>query len=73
MASISEYTSVLFTVPNFVGGMARTLDLSGVYAPYSMKKTGYEADSKALLSDWLQVGQDMSLSIGRYENGQQEN
>jgi len=43
------------------------LDLYGVYDTYNASPTEYEADYKALLSDWSMVGQDIFSAMKQFE------
>lgn len=52
-------TDFLFAEPSLVSGAASVLDLSGTFSSYNNSDTGEEADSKALLNDWYNVGQDI--------------
>lgn len=57
----------LFAQPSFVSGVARLLDLYGLYDVYSSSSTEREADYKALLSDWRVVGQDILAAITQFD------
>ena len=58
----------LFASPTFISGAARVLDLYGVYDAYNSSSTEYEADFKAILSDWMVVGQDILVAMKQFEN-----
>jgi len=60
----------LFAVPSFWSGFARVLDLGGTFDVYNDNNTEQEADCQALLSDWKQVGEDMSYVMERYRHVQ---
>lgn len=62
--SLSFY---LFAKPGFNEGMGRVLDIGSVMDIYNENKTGTEADYKALLADWLMVGNDIKNSVKEYE------
>lgn len=57
----------LFASPTFISGAARVLDLYGFYGTYNASSTEYEADYKALLSDWAVVGQDILFAMKQFE------
>lgn len=57
----------LFATPSFVSGAGRLLDLYCLYDSYNSSPTEYEADFKALYSDWRMVGQDISSAIQDFE------
>jgi hypothetical protein len=56
-------TDFLIAQPNLVSGVASVLDLWGTLDEYNMSKTGMEADSKALLNDWCNVGDDIASAM----------
>jgi hypothetical protein len=58
----------LFAQPSFTSGAARTLDLWGQFDDYNLSETANEADAKAIASDWLVVGQDLSDTIMQNES-----
>ena len=58
----------LFATPSFVSGAARLLDWYGLYDSYNGSPDQYEADFKALLSDWYVVGQDICVAMGQFEH-----
>jgi hypothetical protein len=58
---MSDY---LFAQPSFLTGMGRVLDLGGVFDEYNTSETEAEAESKAMLSDWAAVGQDLADAMG---------
>jgi hypothetical protein len=53
----------LFAQPSFASGAARLMDLWGQFDYYNQSDTPAEADAKAIASDWLIVGQDLSGAI----------
>jgi hypothetical protein len=57
----------LFADPTFISGVARVLDLYGTFDAYNASSTEYEADYKALLSDWRMVGQDIVDAMKQFE------
>ncbi len=46
----------LFAQPSFVSGMARSLDLFGVFDDYNVSLDGDVADARALYADFLSGG-----------------
>jgi hypothetical protein len=56
-------TDYLFAKPNFIGGMARLLDLGSTLNVYNDSPSEEIADMKALKSDWMAVGNDMRFAI----------
>ncbi|MCL2659596.1 MAG: hypothetical protein FWD64_03640 [Acidobacteriaceae bacterium] len=61
-------TDFLFAQPSFASGAARVLDLWGAFDEYNQSKTSREADTKAIASDWIVVGQDIRDAIGDETN-----
>jgi hypothetical protein len=57
----------LFATPTFISGAARVLDLYAVYDAYNCSSTEYEADFKAISSDWMAVGQDIGIAMKQFE------
>ena len=56
-------TDFLFAKPSALSGVARLIDLSGLFDDYNRSQHPGEADIKALLSDWYIVGQDLKYAI----------
>jgi len=54
-----------FLVPrnNFLVGMGSVLNLMGNYFEYNYSKSDFAADNKALISDWLNVGNDFQMVL----------
>ncbi len=62
------HTDFLFAQPSFVSGAARLLDLYGLFDRYNESATTFEADYRALLSDWCMVGQDIRNAMAEFEH-----
>jgi hypothetical protein len=58
----------LFAMPSFVFGAARVLDLGSTFDVYNESLNGHIADQRAFLSDWQQVGMDISDSMEIFEH-----
>jgi hypothetical protein len=68
----SDITTFLFARPNFLEGMARTIDLFGLLSrQYNRSRTPEQADARAIKSDWLAVGEDFWRAIEQFEDEQQ--
>lgn len=50
------WSDLLFAMPSWLAGVARTLDLAGQFDEYNDSRTERLADAKALLCDWRAVG-----------------
>ena len=57
----------MFARPSALGGMARILDFGGTLNEYNTANSPQQADTLALWSDWLAVGDDMWSAIRAYE------
>jgi len=58
------YSDYLFAQPSLISGMARLLDLCGVYDSYNSSE---KADFMATFADWYSVGQDVQSAIDIFE------
>ena len=67
--AIGSQTMSLFSIPGFLSGAARTLDLGATMDLYNESADGSSADCNALLFDWRQVGMEISSAMERYESG----
>ena len=65
-------TDYLFAKPNFVGGMARALDLGGTLSVYNESATPESADSLAMKSDWEMVGADLVEALTSFTDSHAE-
>lgn len=63
-------TTILFARPSFWEGMARVLDLGNTLNVYNESSTEWEADAKALASDWNVIAQDYRNSFDEAVLGQ---
>lgn len=52
-------TDFLFAQPSFGSGLARVLDLFGLFDSYNESPKPAEADARAIYSDWAMIGQDL--------------
>ncbi len=60
----------LFSMPSFLKGMGRTLDLFGTMDEYNTSTSPEEADSRALMQDGLAIKRDMSRVIKDFSEQQ---
>ncbi len=58
----------LFAQPSLASGAARVFDLWGQFDDYNRSETTLEADARAIASDWLIVGQDISDAMERHDD-----
>lgn len=61
-------TDFLFAKPSILEGAARTIDLFGVLQVYNISDTPIEADQKAIMADWLAIGNDFKKAIASAHN-----
>ncbi len=59
----------LFAEPSLIEGVSRVLDLGATLQEYNTSRTEQEADTEAIKNDWRAVGDDLRLSIRKYEQG----
>ncbi len=56
-------TDFLFAQPCFTSGVGSVLDLWGTFDSYNISKSVDDADRKALLNDWYNVGDDIASAM----------
>jgi len=52
--------------PSFFEGVARLFDFSGSLNHYNYSRTPMEADYRAILSDWRNVGYDLRTAMQQF-------
>src|SRR3989344_1395122 len=57
----------LFAEPSFIEGGARLLDFGNTLQEYNASETDAETDIESLKNDWRAIGDDIKISIERYE------
>lgn len=64
-----EISKTDFLLPrnNFLIGLGSILNIAGSYFEYNTSSSESEADSKALASDWLNVGNDFRSAKSKFE------
>jgi len=62
----------LYARPSFIEGAGRVADLGATLNEYNYTLTPEQADMLALMSDWLDIGADLLLSIEKYEKSSQK-
>jgi hypothetical protein len=55
----------LFASPSFISGFARLVDFGATFDSYNQSRTPVEADVRAAVSDWLNVGDDVAAAINQ--------
>ena len=53
--------------PGFFEGLARIMDFGNTLDHYPRFRSAWEADTFALRSDWIMVGQDIRDAIGDFK------
>ncbi len=56
-------TDFVVAQPGLASGVGSVLDLSGILDAYNISRTPGEADLKALLNDWYNVGSDLAFAM----------
>ena len=59
----------LFAQPSFLSGVARILDIFGLFDSYNESPTPQEADAQAMYADWRITGQDITDAAAEFEAG----
>ena len=59
----NDYTGLLYAQPSMLEGIARTLDIGGVFDDYNFSAGPQEADAAATASDWYAVGAALNSAI----------
>jgi hypothetical protein len=62
------WSGFLFARPSFLSGVARLIDLFGVFDSYNFSRTPAEVDCLALASDWTIVGHDLLAARDQVES-----
>jgi hypothetical protein len=60
---MSKYTRMLFAMPSFASGAARTMDIGGTFDAYNESATPDLADARALAADFMAVAEDMHTAV----------
>lgn len=64
----TEYkTDFLLPKNDFLVGLGSVLNIAGSYFDYNYSKSAVDADKKALISDWMNVGDDFKSSKKIFE------
>ena len=66
--TIRYKTDYILPKNNFWVGMGSVLNIAGSYFEYNYSNSESEADLKALISDWENVGDDMRKSKEQFES-----
>ncbi len=65
-------TLFLSSIPSFISGCARLLDIGGVYDIYNENRDGNAADVRAIYSDFRMVGQDLQWAMENYRTAHRD-
>lgn len=58
-----RFSSRLYARPSILSGVARVLDMGGLFDAYNTSGSEREADRLALESDWRSVGSDLKEAL----------
>lgn len=59
-------TDFLFSMPSFMEGVGRAIDMGGVLDQYNVSKTPAQADERATKEDWRAVGKDIRKAVRQH-------
>jgi hypothetical protein len=65
---IVSRTTFLYATPSFLLGMAAVLDMGATLTVYNESRSPEEADFKAIYSDWVATGDDISSALNKWGN-----
>jgi len=70
---MNEQFGLLYSIPSFVEGVARSIDIGDTLTEYNGSESGVDADTRSLSSDWKAIGNDLRQAIAQYrqENSRQ--
>jgi len=63
---------MLFASLGFFEGMGRVMDMRGTMMIANESASPKEADTRAIMSDWQAVGQDLKSAMDNYEEERKE-
>ncbi len=63
----NSFTNILFADPGLLSGIARIIDIAGVFDTYNDALSQEMADYIAIASDWRTIGMDMKAAISEYK------
>ena len=63
---------MLFASLGFFEGMGRALDMRGTMMIANESSSPKEADTRAIMSDWQAVGQDIKAAMDNYAEGRED-
>lgn len=61
-------TSMLYATPGFLSGLSTVLDLGSTLTVYNESDSAELADHRAILSDWIVVGEDIAYALKKWED-----
>jgi len=65
---LKSNTFNLFSMPSFLKGFGRVLDIGATMDEYNYSASENEADIDALKGDWKEIGKDLQISINNYRS-----
>ena len=65
-------TDFLFAQASFASGLGRLVDFGCTFDAYNISRTPAEADTRAAVSDWLSVGDDIQAAIDSAMDGDEQ-
>ena len=68
MTRKKHFTDFLFPRTSFLKGMGSVFNIAGNYYQFDYSSNGWEADKKAIASDWGINGQDLRSAMQDLDN-----
>ncbi len=69
---MNEQFGLLYAVPSFLEGIARSIDIGDTLTEYNDSQSGHLADTRALRSDWQAVGDDLRQAMAQFRKDHAE-
>jgi len=69
---MNSLSTFLYARPSFGEGVARLIDFGNTLQEYNTSITGDQADTLAIASDWLVVGDDLKNVMFEYKDLEDE-
>lgn len=67
MDKFNDDSCFLFADSGFMAGAASIIDIGGTLVMYNESKSGQDADTRAIASDWAVTGKDINNSVEKFE------
>lgn len=61
-----SHSTLLFAMPSFLEGMARSVDIGDTLTEFNSSLTPQQADALAMWGDWRAVGGDLQAAVDQF-------